>query len=103
MRFSLASLLATHTACVALAAAAHTLRSESLLAVQVVRYHSLVVDEATLPPCLQRTAWVDGNAASGGGVLMGLMHVSWPHYGVQFHPESILTEHGHAMLRNFLQ
>ena len=68
---------------------------------QVVRYHSLVVDEATLPPCLRRTAWVDGDAASGGGVLMGLTHVSWPHYGVQFHPESIATTFGDALLRNF--
>jgi hypothetical protein len=66
-----------------------------------VRYHSLVVDEATLPPCLQRTAWVDGDAGSGGGVLMGLTHVSWPHYGVQFHPESIATAFGDALLRNF--
>lgn len=68
---------------------------------QVVRYHSLVVDEATLPPCLQRTAWVDGDAASGGGVLMGLSHVTQPHHGVQFHPESIATAFGDALLRNF--
>jgi len=67
----------------------------------VVRYHSLVVDEATLPPCLQRTAWVDGDAASGGGVLMGLSHRTAPHHGVQFHPESIATTFGDALLRNF--
>jgi para-aminobenzoate synthetase len=70
-------------------------------ALQVVRYHSLVVDEATLPPCLQRTAWVDGDAASGGGVLMGLSHVTQPHHGVQFHPESIATTFGDTLLRNF--
>ena len=67
----------------------------------MVRYHSLVVDEATLPPCLERTAWVDGDASSGGGVLMGLSHVSQPHHGVQFHPESIATTFGDVLLRNF--
>ena len=94
----LASLLELHTACVALAAAALRQSSESLFTAQVVRYHSLVVDEATLPPCLQRIAWVEG---SGSGVLMGLAHVTWPHYGVQFHPESIATTFGDALLRNF--
>ena len=67
----------------------------------MVRYHSLVVDETTLPPCLERTAWVDGDAASGGGVLMGVSHVSRPHHGVQFHPESIATTFGDVLLRNF--
>jgi len=59
------------------------------------RYHSLIVDEP-LPGELRRTAWTDE------GELMGLAHVSHPTFGVQFPPESILTEHGHAMLKNFL-
>ncbi len=59
------------------------------------RYHSLIVAEP-LPDCLRRTAWTPE------GELMGLAHVRHPTFGVQFHPESILTEHGHAMLRNFL-
>ena len=61
----------------------------------VGRYHSLVVVEEDLPSCLVATAW-------GGGVLMGLRHVSLPAEGVQFHPESVLTDHGHALLANFL-
>ncbi len=60
------------------------------------RYHSLIVAEP-LPDCLRRTAW------TAEGELMGLAHVEHPTWGVQFHPESILTEHGHAMLRNFLE
>ncbi len=60
------------------------------------RYHSLVVEEP-LPDCLRRTAWTPE------GELMGLAHVEHPTFGVQFHPESILTEHGHDMLRNFLE
>lgn len=59
------------------------------------RYHSLIVEEP-LPDCLRRTAW------TAEGELMGLAHVEHPTFGVQFHPESILTEHGHAMLKNFL-
>lgn len=59
------------------------------------RYHSLIVDEP-LPDMLRRTAW------TAEGELMGLAHISHPTFGVQFHPESILTEHGHAMLKNFL-
>ncbi|MDQ6987001.1 MAG: aminodeoxychorismate/anthranilate synthase component II [Mariprofundaceae bacterium] len=59
------------------------------------RYHSLIV-EAPLPDVLHKTAWTDE------GELMGLVHVSHPTFGVQFHPESILTEHGHTMLKNFL-
>jgi anthranilate synthase/aminodeoxychorismate synthase-like glutamine amidotransferase len=62
----------------------------------VTRYHSLVVDPDTLPPELETTAWSDGD------VLMGLRHRTSPLWGVQFHPEAVLTEHGHAMLRNFL-
>ena len=61
------------------------------------RYHSLAVERATLPDCLEITAWTDD------GEIMGLRHRSLPVEGVQFHPESIATEHGHAMLKNFLQ
>ncbi len=60
------------------------------------RYHSLVVDRATLPDCLNVTAWL------ADGTIMGLQHRDLPIHGVQFHPESIASEHGHAMLRNFL-
>ncbi len=61
------------------------------------RYHSLVIDPATLPPELKATA------RTQSGVIMGIAHVSRPLYGVQFHPESIRTEHGHQLLRNFLE
>ena len=98
----------------------------------VVRYHSLLVLESALPPCLQPLAWTcgghhalhlqDGNADSsssssaqngsggssdgsadggGGGLLMALAHRSLPHYGVQFHPESVATGFGAALLANF--
>jgi anthranilate synthase component 2 len=60
------------------------------------RYHSLVVERATLPECLEVTSWLDD------GVIMGLRHRDLPIEGVQFHPESIRSQHGHAMLRNFL-
>ena len=60
------------------------------------RYHSLVVDRATLPDCLEITAELED------GTIMGLAHRELPIEGVQFHPESIASEHGHAMLRNFL-
>jgi anthranilate synthase component II len=62
----------------------------------VVRYHSLVIDRETLPAELVVTA------TSNDGEIMGVRHRSLPIEGVQFHPESILSEHGHAMLRNFL-
>lgn len=60
------------------------------------RYHSLVVDRATLPECLEVTAELED------GTIMGLEHSSLPIHGVQFHPESIASEHGHALLQNFL-
>ena len=63
---------------------------------KAVRYHSLVADSATLPDCLEITASTDD------GLIMGLRHRSYPIEGVQFHPESILTEHGKALLQNFL-
>jgi anthranilate synthase component II len=61
----------------------------------VVRYHSLIVERASLPAALEVSAEVEGE-------IMGLRHRELPIEGVQFHPESILSEHGHAMLRNFL-
>jgi anthranilate synthase component II len=64
--------------------------------VRATRYHSLVVDRATLPDCLEITA------ETADGLIMGLRHRALPVEGVQFHPESIASEHGHAMLRNFL-
>ncbi len=60
------------------------------------RYHSLVVDRATLPDSLEITAWLED------GTIMGLRHRTRPIEGVQFHPESIASEHGHRLLRNFL-
>ena len=71
-------------------------------AYEATRYHSLVVDPGTLPDCLEVTAWTehdDGTFES----IMGLRHREHPVEGVQFHPESILTEHGHALLKNFLE
>ena len=76
-------------------------------AYEATRYHSLVVSRATLPDCLEITAWTE---TGGGGVdeplfdeIMGLRHREHPVEGVQVHPESILTEHGHALLQNFLR
>ena len=62
----------------------------------VNRYHSLAIERATCPSCLKVTAWTDD------GEIMGVRHTDLDIEGVQFHPESILTEHGHAMLKNFL-
>ena len=61
-----------------------------------IRYHSLVIERASLPECLEITA------TSEDGEIMGVRHKTLPIEGVQFHPESVLTEHGHAMLQNFL-
>lgn len=63
---------------------------------EATRYHSLVVDRATLPNCLEITAELED------GTIMGLQHKELPIHGVQFHPESIASEHGHALLKNFL-
>ena len=60
------------------------------------RYHSLIVERATLPDSLEVTAWLED------GTIMGLQHRDKPIHGVQFHPESIRSEHGHALLQNFL-
>ena len=66
------------------------------------RYHSLVIDQQTLPDCLEVTAWTKDET---GAIeeIMGIRHKELDIEGVQFHPESILTEHGHDMLRNFLE
>ncbi len=66
------------------------------------RYHSLIVDEQCFPDCLEVTAWTQ-KADGSRDEIMGLRHKTLPVEGVQFHPESILTEHGHALLRNFLE
>lgn len=68
---------------------------------EATRYHSLVVEQASLPKCLEVSAWTE-NADGSRDEIMGLRHRSLAVEGVQFHPESILTQHGHAMLRNFL-
>ncbi|PLZ01436.1 aminodeoxychorismate/anthranilate synthase component II [Burkholderia sp. WAC0059] len=63
----------------------------------VTRYHSLAIERATLPDCLEISAWTDD------GEIMGVRHRELAVEGVQFHPESILSEHGHALLENFLR
>lgn len=63
----------------------------------VTRYHSLAIERDTLPAELMITAWTQD------GEIMGIQHKTYALHGVQFHPESILSEHGHAMLKNFLQ
>jgi len=66
------------------------------------RYHSLVIDKHSLPDCLEITAWTE-TAEGGLDEIMGVRHREFAIEGVQFHPESILTEHGHALLQNFIQ
>ena len=61
------------------------------------RYHSLVVEKISCPDCFDITAWTDDEE------IMGIKHKTLPVEGVQFHPESILSEHGHDLLRNFIQ
>ena len=63
---------------------------------QATRYHSLIVERASLPDCLEVTAELED------GTIMGLQHKTLPIHGVQFHPESIASEHGHTLLQNFL-
>lgn len=63
---------------------------------EATRYHSLIVERDTLPDCLEITA-------ETGGLIMGMQHKTHPVHGVQFHPESIASEHGHALLANFLE
>ncbi len=62
----------------------------------IIRYHSLAIERESLPDCLEVTAWTDD------GEIMGVRHKQYAIEGVQFHPESILSEHGHALLKNFL-
>ena len=69
---------------------------------EATRYHSLVIEKATLPDCLEVTAWTE-DAQGEIDEIMGVRHKEYTVEGVQFHPESILTEHGHAMLKNFLE
>jgi anthranilate synthase component II len=66
------------------------------------RYHSLVIEQATLPDCLEITAWTQDEQGNIDEI-MGVRHKTLDIEGVQFHPESILTEHGHDLLRNFLE
>ena len=68
---------------------------------EATRYHSLVVDKNTLPAALEITAWTE-NPDGSMEEIMGLRHREFPVEGVQFHPESILTQHGHALMKNFL-
>ena len=69
---------------------------------RATRYHSLVIDQASLPECLQITAWTQKESGAIDEI-MGVKHREWLVEGVQFHPESILTEHGHQLLDNFLK
>ncbi len=68
---------------------------------EATRYHSLVIDQDTLPDCLEITAWTETDCGEIDEI-MGVRHKTLAIEGVQFHPESILSEHGHAMLKNFL-
>lgn len=70
--------------------------------VKVTRYHSLVVEKSSLPDCLEITAWTE-DGLGNFDEIMGFKHKEYAVSGVQFHPESILTEHGHRMLQNFLE
>lgn len=74
----------------------HTVFQDLPVPFTATRYHSLIVDRESLPGCLEVSAWTEE------GEIMGLRHRELAVEGVQFHPESILTEHGHELLRNFL-
>jgi len=69
------------------------------------RYHSLIIDKASLPDCFELSAWTQEGGKADGKVdeIMGIKHKNFAMEGVQFHPESILTEHGHDLLENFLR
>ncbi|EDY85504.1 anthranilate synthase, component II [gamma proteobacterium HTCC5015] len=69
---------------------------------EATRYHSLVVEKSSLPSCLEMTAWTE-NDDGGVDEIMGLRHREYDIQGVQYHPESILTEHGHQLLKNFIE
>ena len=69
---------------------------------EATRYHSLVIEKATIPDCLEITAWTE-NSDGSMDEIMGVRHKEFAIEGVQFHPESILTEHGHDLLQNFLK
>ena len=68
---------------------------------EATRYHSLVIEKETLPDCLEMTAWTE-NEAGEVDEIMGVRHKEFKLEGVQFHPESILSQHGHDMLKNFI-
>ena len=69
---------------------------------EATRYHSLVIEQISLPTCLEVTAWTEHDDGSLDEI-MGIRHKEYAVEGVQFHPESILTEHGHDLLKNFLE
>ena len=69
---------------------------------EATRYHSLVIEQETLPECLEVTAWTE-NEDGSREEIMGVRHREYAIEGVQFHPESILTRHGHDLLKNFLE
>ncbi|WP_295409590.1 aminodeoxychorismate/anthranilate synthase component II [uncultured Thiocystis sp.] len=69
---------------------------------EATRYHSLVIDQASLPECLEITAWTETEDGARDAI-MGVRHRELPIQGVQFHPESILTQQGHDLLRNFIE
>lgn len=75
---------------------AHTLFQHVPLPFRATRYHSLIVEKESLPDCLEITAWTQDDE------IMGLCHSEFPIYGVQFHPESVMTEYGHTIFKNFL-
>ena len=69
---------------------------------EATRYHSLVIEKQSLPECLELTAWTETESGELDEI-MGVRHKDYPIEGMQFHPESILTEHGHRLLQNFLE